>query len=79
MPEAPWPVSGGQNCIGDQSPAVDIRTQLVTTKLVMEAGRGDQQGRESGEDTVRLMDQVGERCPSCLVWMTRWTVIPFPE
>lgn len=58
MPEAPWPVSGGQNCIGDQSPAVDIRTQLVTTKLVMEAGRGDQQGRESGEDTVRLMDQV---------------------
>ena len=74
-------MSGGQNC-GDQSPAVDIRTQLVTTKLVMEAGRGDQQGRESQTDGPGGRGGgagMGERCPSCLVWMTRWMVIPFPE
>ena len=52
-------MSGGQNCIGHKSPALDIRAQLVTTELEMEAGRGDHQGRESGEDTVGLMDQVG--------------------
>ena len=28
----------------------------MTTKLVMEAGRGDRQGRESGD--IRLMDQL---------------------
>ena len=55
MPGAPWPVSDRQNCIGHQSPALDIRAQLMTTKLVMEAGRGDRQGRESGD--IRLMDQ----------------------
>lgn len=77
MPEAPWPVSGGQNCLGHKSPALDIRARLVTTKLEMEAGRGDHQGRESGEDTVGLMGRVG-RAP-LVSGLTRWTVVPFPE
>ena len=49
----------------------------MTTELEMEAGRGDHQGRESGEDTVGLMDQVGRG--ALVSGLTRWTVIPFPE
>lgn len=57
---------GDRTALDTKAPALDIRARLVTTKLEMEAGRGDHQGRESGEGHSRTDGPGGEGAPC--VW-----------